>query len=182
MQVRLLRAIQEREVQRVGSNQTLAVDVRLIAATHRNLAEEVSAGRFRQDLYYRLNVVTIEIPPLRRRREDIPQLAQHFLKRYTERNRKTVKGFTPQAMDLLIHYPWPGNIRELENAVERAVVLLTGNYISERELPPGDRRGTPLPSGGSEEGGIQPLVEVEKEVILAALEKRAATKLKPPVS
>ncbi|MBZ4261913.1 sigma 54-interacting transcriptional regulator, partial [Mycobacterium tuberculosis] len=83
--------IQEREVQRVGSNQTLAVDVRLIAATHRNLAEEVSAGRFRQDLYYRLNVVTIEIPPLRRRREDIPQLAQHFLKRYTERNRKTVK-------------------------------------------------------------------------------------------
>ncbi len=105
MQVRLLRAIQEREVQRVGSNQTLAVDVRLIAATHRNLAEEVSAGRFRQDLYYRLNVVTIEIPPLRRRREDIPQLAQHFLKRYTERNRKTVKGFTPQAMDLLIHYP-----------------------------------------------------------------------------
>ena len=114
MQVRLLRAIQEREVQRVGSNQTLAVDVRLIAATHRNLAEEVSAGRFRQDLYYRLNVVTIEIPPLRRRREDIPQLAQHFLKRYTERNRKTVKGFTPQAMDLLIHYPWPGNIRELE--------------------------------------------------------------------
>lgn len=95
MQVRLLRAIQEREVQRVGSNQTLAVDVRLIAATHRNLAEEVSAGRFRPDLYYRLNVVTIEIPPL----------AQHFLKRYTERNRKTVKGFTPQAMDLLIHYP-----------------------------------------------------------------------------
>lgn len=160
---------------RVGSNQTLAVDVRLIAATHRNLAEEVSAGRFRQDLYYRLNVVTIEIPPLRRRREDIPQLAQHFLKRYTERNRKTVKGFTPQAMDLLIHYPWPGNIRELENAVERAVVLLTGNYISERELPLAIA-GTPLPSGGSEEGGIQPLVEVEKEVILAALEKTGGNK------
>ncbi|MDC7842028.1 sigma 54-interacting transcriptional regulator, partial [Klebsiella pneumoniae] len=175
MQVRLLRAIQEREVQRVGSNQTLAVDVRLIAATHRNLAEEVSAGRFRQDLYYRLNVVTIEIPPLRRRREDIPQLAQHFLKRYTERNRKTVKGFTPQAMDLLIHYPWPGNIRELENAVERAVVLLTGNYISERELPLAIA-GTPLPSVGSEEGGIQPLVEVEKEVILAALEKTGGNK------
>ncbi|MDU6383126.1 MAG: sigma 54-interacting transcriptional regulator [Klebsiella pneumoniae] len=144
-------------------------------ATHRNLAEEVSAGRFRQDLYYRLNVVTIEIPPLRRRREDIPQLAQHFLKRYTERNRKTVKGFTPQAMDLLIHYPWPGNIRELENAVERAVVLLTGNYISERELPLAIA-GTPLPSVGSEEGGIQPLVEVEKEVILAALEKTGGNK------
>ncbi|MRE41970.1 sigma-54-dependent response regulator transcription factor ZraR [Klebsiella quasipneumoniae] len=175
MQVRLLRAIQEREVQRVGSNQTLAVDVRLIAATHRNLAEEVSAGRFRQDLYYRLNVVTIEIPPLRRRREDIPQLAQHFLKRYAERNRKAVKGFTPQAMDLLIHYSWPGNIRELENAVERAVVLLTGDYISGRELPLAIA-GTPLPSGGSEEGLIQPLVEVEKEVILAALEKTGGNK------
>ena len=105
----------------------------------------------------------------------IPQLAQHFLKRYPERNRKTVKGFTPQAMDLLIHYPWPGNIRELENAVERAVVLLTGNYISERELPLAIA-GTPLPSGGSEEGGIQPLVEVEKEVILAALEKTGGNK------
>ncbi len=162
MQVRLLRAIQEREVQRVGSNQTLSVDVRLIAATHRNLAEEVSAGRFRQDLYYRLNVVTIDMPPLRRRREDIPQLAQHFLKRYTERNRKTVKGFTPQAMDLLIHYPWPGRSRELENAVERAVVLLTGNYISERELPwrspvrrchqAGARRGNSAVSGSGERG------------------------------
>ena len=175
MQVRLLRAIQEREVQRVGSNQTLAVDVRLIAATHRNLAEEVSAGRFRQDLYYRLNVVTIDMPPLRQRREDIPLLAQHFLKRYAERNRKTVQGFTPQAMDLLIHYPWPGNIRELENAVERAVVLLTGNYISERELPLAIA-GTPLPSGGSENALIQPLVEVEKEVILAALEKTGGNK------
>ena len=135
MQVRLLRAIQEREVQRVGSNQTISVDVRLIAATHRDLAAEVNAGRFRQDLYYRLNVVAIEVPSLRQRREDIPLLAGHFLQRFAERNRKAVKGFTPQAMDLLIHYDWPGNIRELENAVERAVVLLTGEYISERELP-----------------------------------------------
>lgn len=175
MQVRLLRAIQEREVQRVGSNQTLSVDVRLIAATHRNLAEEVSAGRFRQDLYYRLNVVTIDMPPLRQRREDIPQLAQHFLKRYAERNRKTVQGFTPQAMDLLIHYGWPGNIRELENAVERAVVLLTGDYISERELPLAIA-GAPLPVTGNDEALIQPLVEVEKEVILSALEKTGGNK------
>ena len=175
MQVRLLRAIQEREVQRVGSNQTLSVDVRLIAATHRNLAEEVSAGRFRQDLYYRLNVVTIDMPPLRQRREDIPQLAQHFLKRYAERNRKTVQGFTPQAMDLLIHYDWPGNIRELENAVERAVVLLTGDYISERELPLAIA-GAPLPVTGNDEALIQPLVEVEKEVILSALEKTGGNK------
>lgn len=175
MQVRLLRAIQEREVQRVGSNQTISVDVRLIAATHRNLAEEVSAGRFRQDLYYRLNVVTIDMPPLRQRREDIPALAHYFLKRYAERNRKAVQGFTPQAMDLLIHYDWPGNIRELENAVERAVVLLTGDYISERELPLAIA-GTPVPMLSSADDEILPLVEVEKEVILAALEKTGGNK------
>ena len=173
MQVRLLRAIQEREVQRVGSNQTISVDVRLIAATHRDLAAEVNAGRFRQDLYYRLNVVAIEVPSLRQRREDIPLLAGHFLQRFAERNRKAVKGFTPQAMDLLIHYDWPGNIRELENAVERAVVLLTGEYISERELPLAIA-GTPIPLGQSQD--IQPLVEVEKEVILAALEKTGGNK------
>ncbi|BAT37498.1 fused DNA-binding response regulator in two-component regulatory system with ZraS: response regulator/sigma54 interaction protein [Escherichia albertii] len=173
MQVRLLRAIQEREVQRVGSNQTIPVDVRLIAATHRDLAEEVNAGRFRQDLYYRLNVVAIEVPSLRQRREDIPLLADHFLQRFAERNRKVVKGFTPQAMDLLIHYDWPGNIRELENAVERAVVLLTGEYISERELPLAIA-STPIPLVQSQD--IQPLVEVEKEVILAALEKTGGNK------
>ncbi|EOZ1918783.1 sigma-54-dependent response regulator transcription factor ZraR [Escherichia albertii] len=173
MQVRLLRAIQEREVQRVGSNQTISVDVRLIAATHRDLAEEVNAGRFRQDLYYRLNVVAIEVPSLRQRREDIPLLADHFLQRFAERNRKAVKGFTPLAMDLLIHYDWPGNIRELENAVERAVVLLTGEYISERELPLAIA-STPIPLAQSQD--IQPLVEVEKEVILAALEKTGGNK------
>ncbi|HEY4468887.1 MAG TPA: sigma-54-dependent response regulator transcription factor ZraR [Klebsiella sp.] len=175
MQVRLLRVIQEREVQRVGSNQTLSVDVRLIAATHRDLAEEVSAGRFRQDLYYRLNVVTIDMPPLRQRREDIPQLAHYFLQRYAERNRKAIQGFTPQAMDLLIHYEWPGNIRELENAVERAVVLLSGEYISERELPLAIA-GTPVPDALISDNVIQPLVEVEKEVILAALEKTSGNK------
>ena len=175
MQVRLLRAIQEREVQRVGSNQTLSVDVRLIAATHRDLAEEVSAGRFRQDLYYRLNVVTIDMPPLRQRKEDIPQLARYFLQRYAERNRKAVQGFTPQAMYLLIRYAWPGNIRELENAVERAVVLLTGEYISERELPLAIT-GTSVSDAPHGEDSIQPLVEVEKEAILVALEKTGGNK------
>lgn len=160
-------------MQRVGSNQTISVDVRLIAATHRDLAEEVSAGRFRRDLYYRLNVVAIEMPSLRQRREDIPLLADHFLRRFAERNRKAVKGFTPQAMDLLIHYDWPGNIRELENAIERAVVLLTGEYISERELPLAIA-ATPIKTEYS--GEIQPLVEVEKEVILAALEKTGGNK------
>jgi len=173
MQVRLLRAIQEREVQRVGSNQTLSVDVRLIAATHRNLVEEVSAGRFRQDLYYRLNVVTIDMPALRQRRDDIPLLAEHFLQRFAGRNRKVVKGFTPQAMDLLIHYGWPGNIRELENAIERSVVLLAGEYISERELPLAIAN---MPIIESKATAIQPLVEVEKGVILAALEKTGGNK------
>ena len=173
MQVRLLRVIQEREVQRVGSNQTISVDVRLIAATHRDLAAEVSAGRFRQDLYYRLNVVTIEMPPLCQRREDIPLLAEHFRQRFAERNRKAVKGFTPQAMDLLIHYAWPGNIRELENAIERAVVLLTGEYISERELPLAIAATLVNVDDNRE---IQPLVDVEKEVILAALEKTGGNK------
>jgi two-component system response regulator HydG len=173
MQVRLLRAIQEREVQRVGSNQTISVDVRLIAATHRDLAQEVQAGRFRQDLYYRLNVVTIEMPALRQRQEDIPPLADHFRQRFAERNRKAVKGFTPRAMDLLIHYDWPGNIRELENAIERSVVLLTGEYISERELPLAIA-SQPLPLVADQ--AIQPLVEVEKEVILAALEKTGGNK------
>lgn len=175
MQVRLLRAIQEREVQRVGSNQTLSVDVRLIAATHRDLAGEVSAGRFRQDLYYRLNVVTIDMPPLRQRREDIPPLARYFLQRYAERNRKAVQGFTPQAMDLLIHYVWPGNIRELENAIERAVVLLTGEFISERELPLAIV-GTLVANAPHGDDVIQPLVDVEKEAILAALEKTGGNK------
>ena len=135
MQVKLLRAIQQREIQRVGGDATLKVDVRIVAATNRNLLDEVAAGRFREDLYYRLNVVSIQVPSLQERSEDIPLLAEHFLKVFGERNRKDVKGFTPKAMDMLIKYPWPGNVRELENAVERAVVLLFGSYVSERELP-----------------------------------------------
>ena len=136
MQVKLLRVIQERELQRVGGDQTVRVDVRILAATNKDLAREVEEGRFRQDLYYRLNVVALQLPPLRDRGEDIPLLAMHFMKIFAERNGKTVKGFTPTAMDRLLKHPWPGNVRELENAVERAVVLLVGEYISERELPP----------------------------------------------
>ncbi|MGV7004389.1 sigma-54-dependent transcriptional regulator [Desulfovibrio sp. QI0442] len=136
MQVKLLRVIQERELQRVGGDQTVRVDVRILAATNKDLAREVEEGRFRQDLYYRLNVVALQLPPLRERGEDIPLLAMHFMKLFAERNGKTVKGFTPGAMDRLLKHNWPGNVRELENAVERAVVLLVGEYISERELPP----------------------------------------------
>ncbi|MDD4702674.1 MAG: sigma 54-interacting transcriptional regulator, partial [Desulfovibrio sp.] len=136
MQVKLLRVIQARELQRVGGDQTLKVDVRILAATNKDLALEVEEGRFRQDLYYRLNVVSLQLPPLRERHEDIPLLAMHFMKIFADRNGKMVKGFTPAAMDRLVKHNWPGNVRELENAVERAVVRLVGEYISERELPP----------------------------------------------
>ncbi len=135
LQAKLLRAIQQGEIQRVGSDTAITVNVRVIAATNRDLPEEVAAGRFREDLYYRLNVIGIEVPPLRLRREDIPLLAAFFLEQFALTNRKTIKGFTPQSMDALLRYNWPGNVRELENAIERAVILCTGEYISERELP-----------------------------------------------
>ena len=135
LQAKLLRALQQGEVQRVGSDTPIIVDVRVIAATNRNLREEVSEGRFREDLYYRLNVIGVEVPSLRERREDIPMLATAFLERFALANRKEIKGFTPQAMDALLKYSWPGNVRELENAVERAAILCLGEYISERELP-----------------------------------------------
>jgi len=135
MQVKLLRAIQEKEIQSVGSDKTIKVNVRIIAATNRNLGKEVKKKRFREDLFYRLNVVNIEIPPLRDRTGDVPLLSQKFLKKYTKKNRKALKGFTPMAMDALTKYQWPGNVRELENAIERAVILSMGQYVSEKDLP-----------------------------------------------
>lgn len=176
MQAKLLRAIQEREIQRVGSNQTLSVDVRLIAATNRDLLADVEAGRFRQDLYYRLNVVTVDSPPLRARREDIPLLAMHFLAKFAERNRKPVKGFTPLAMDMLLKYSWPGNVRELENSVERGVILLSGDFISEKELPLSISQCVDVQPDRQCGQAIQPLEQVEKQAILAALEQTAGNK------
>ncbi|UAN58604.1 sigma 54-interacting transcriptional regulator [Serratia sp. JSRIV004] len=176
MQAKLLRAIQEREIQRVGSNQTLSVDVRLIAATNRDLLADVEAGRFRQDLYYRLNVVTVDSPPLRARSEDIPLLAMHFLAKFAERNRKPVKGFTPLAMDMLLKYPWPGNVRELENSVERGVILLSGDFISEKELPLSISQCVDVQPDRRCSQAIQPLEQVEKQAILAALEQTAGNK------
>ena len=136
MQAKLLRTIQEREIQRVGSDKTFRVDVRIIAATNRDLLVEVEKGRFRDDLYYRLNVVNLLLPSLRDRMEDIPLLASYFLMQYSELNRKRLKGFTPPAMDMLVKYGWPGNVRELENAVERAVILSAGEFVAEKDLPP----------------------------------------------
>jgi DNA-binding NtrC family response regulator len=134
-QTKLLRVIQEREIRRVGGVEARPVDVRLVAATNVDLWAEVQDGRLREDLYYRLNVITIELPPLRERREDIPLLVAHFLRAFAEENNREVLGFSPEAIDALTEYPWPGNVRELENAVERAVVLSRGETIELDELP-----------------------------------------------
>jgi two-component system NtrC family response regulator len=142
-QTKLLRVIQEREIRRVGSVEAKAVDTRLVAATNTDLWQEVQKGNFREDLYYRLNVITIEMPPLRDRREDIPLLATHFLRQYSEENQREVEGFSSQVMDALSDYHWPGNVRELENAVERAVVLSRGGSIEVDELPQAVRGDSP---------------------------------------
>lgn len=135
VQAKLLRALQQGEVQRVGSDTQLTVDVRVLAATNRDLRQEVAQKRFREDLFFRLNVISVDVPPLRERAEDIPLLAAHFLEGFASRNRKVVRGFSPQALDTMLRYSWPGNVRELENAVERAVILCHGDLITGRELP-----------------------------------------------
>jgi DNA-binding NtrC family response regulator len=135
LQPKLLRVLQEREIERVGGLRPVKVDVRIISATNKNLDEEVKAGRFREDLFYRLNVVTVTIPPLRERKDDIPLLLGFFLKRYTQKHKKPVSGFTREARDLLIKYDYAGNVRELENMVERAVVLTRGEYLSREDFP-----------------------------------------------
>ncbi|MDW7712553.1 MAG: sigma 54-interacting transcriptional regulator, partial [Deferrisomatales bacterium] len=135
LQVKLLRVLQERELERLGGRETLRVDVRVVAATNRELAREVREGRFREDLYYRLNVVPLHLPPLRERREDVPLLAHHFLRRFSEENRKPFEGISPEALELLVRHDWPGNVRELENTVERAVVLARGPLILPQDLP-----------------------------------------------
>ena len=134
-QAKILRVLQEREFEPLGSTQTIKVDTRVIAATNKNLEEEIKAGRFREDLYYRLNVVGLEVPPIRERREDISLLTDFFLKRYAKRNKRILKGFTPRAIDLLMRYEWPGNVREIENVVERAVIMARGEMITPAEFP-----------------------------------------------
>ncbi len=135
IQVKLLRFLQEHEFERVGGNQTIKVDVRVIAATNKNLVEEVAAKRFREDLFYRLNVVSIEPPPLRERMSDIPALATFFISKHALANQREITGMAPEALDALTSYPWPGNVRELENALERAVVMCNDTMIELRHLP-----------------------------------------------
>jgi two-component system, NtrC family, response regulator HydG len=136
VQVRLLRVLQEGEIERVGGREPTRVDVRIVAATNRNLEEDVKAGRFREDLFYRLNVIQVLVPPLRSRHGDVPILAQHFLSFFAEKNKKTVRGLSEAAVKALDAYSWPGNVRELENTLERAVVLCRGDVIELDDLPP----------------------------------------------
>ncbi len=178
MQVKLLRVLQEREITRVGGEQVVPIDVRLIVATNKDLMAMISAGQFREDLYYRLNVVNLNLPPLRERREDIPLLAQHFLEKFSELNRKLIKGFTPQTMDHLIRYDWPGNVRELMNTVERGVVLCRGDYLDDQVLPmlpPVNGRAALPETAGIVSGDIS-LDAVEKAAILKALEAAGGNK------
>jgi two-component system response regulator HydG len=181
MQAKLLRVLQEKEVQRVGGKEILKVDVRIVAATNRDLEEDVAKGHFREDLFYRLNVMNLNVPPLRDRQEDIPLLAQHFLEKFAEKNRKTVKGFVPLAMDMLLNYNWPGNVRELENVIERAVILLTGEYITERQLPLNITKKYPDLSispnaAASAMDGTRSLEDIEKEAIITTLQASSGNK------
>ncbi|MBA3541657.1 MAG: sigma-54-dependent Fis family transcriptional regulator [Deltaproteobacteria bacterium] len=168
IQVKLLRFLQEHEFERVGGTQTIRVDVRIIAATNRNLPEEVAKGRFREDLFYRLNVVALEIPSLRERRSDIAALATFFLTRFAKENGRTIDGFAPEVLELLVGHDWPGNVRELENAIERAVVLSTGSQIEPRHLPTTIRPGLPEQPGLPRIPGAT-LAEIERYAILETL-------------
>jgi two-component system response regulator HydG len=179
MQVKLLRVLQEREFTRVGGEKVIKVEVRLITATNKNLQDLVNEGQFREDLYYRLNVVSLEIPPLRKRRDDIPLLAQHFLEQFAKKNNKEIKGFTPGAMDSLIRYDWPGNVRELMNAVERGVVLTRSKYLDDKDFAiiPGSTGENEKPSPLFEvKDTHRSLEEVEKAAILRMLETTAGNK------
>ncbi|HEU4683062.1 MAG TPA: sigma-54 dependent transcriptional regulator [Nitrospira sp.] len=177
LQAKLLRAIQEKEIRRVGATKPVAVDVRVIAATNLNLAEEVKSKRFRDDLYYRLNVIELKLPPLRERREDIPLLVDAFLKKCGQTRGKEVKGVSESALAMLMDYAWPGNVRELENVVERAVTLSRSERITPDDLPPavqgarGDRR---VLDEAAER--TLPLHEIEKEYIQKILEKMGGNK------
>ena len=170
MQAKLLRVLQEHELQRVGGQETIRVDVRIIVATNRDLEEEVAVGRFREDLYYRLNVVELEVPPLRDRHGDIPLLATYFLRRFADKNNRAVSGITPECMDILNRYPWPGNVRELEHCIERGVILMRGDYLDVNALPLAVQRwaGANEPR---ETGEPSTLKEAEKALILKTLEE-----------
>lgn len=172
IQAKLLRLIQEREFTRVGATQVIHIDVRILAATSRNLIEEIRAGRFREDLFYRLCVVPIILPPLRQRREDIPQLAEHFLQKHSDRRGNGIRGFSKEAMEVLVRHDWPGNVRELENAIERALILARGERITPADL----LYYGPLIKPEKAANDLSALAEVEKEHIARALHYHAGNR------
>ncbi|MCP4405191.1 MAG: sigma-54-dependent Fis family transcriptional regulator, partial [bacterium] len=172
VQAKLLRVLQEQQFEPLGSSKTMTVNIRIIAATNRNLEEEIQEGRFREDLFYRLNVFPISVPPLRERKEDIPLLAEHFLAQYSQKHRRRITGFNPRTLDLLIRYDWKGNIRELENTVERSVILCREEFIAAQHLPAqiqaldGEHGAEPK----TVESGLT-LKEMEKQLILSTLKQ-----------
>ncbi len=170
IQVKLLRFLQEREIERVGGNQTIKLDVRIVAATNKDLPQLVREGKFREDLFYRLNVVAIETPPLRERASDVPLLALRFLGKYAAENGRTFKGLSDQALSVLSHYEWPGNVRELENAIERAVVVCRGDEIGVGDLPPSVLQASPKSETGMPQIPGSTLAELERYAILRTLE------------
>jgi two-component system response regulator HydG len=178
MQVKLLRVLQEREITRVGGEDVIKIDVRLIVATNRNLQEMIRQDSFREDLFYRLNVINLEVPPLLKRKEDIPLLAQHFLIIFSKKNHKQIKGFTPKAMDHLIQYEWPGNVRELMNLIERGVVLSQSNYLDAEDLPVSTTPSSGIPESNLVEENKEhtSLDQVEKDTILKTLEQEGGNK------
>ena len=165
VQVKLLRALQDGEIERLGGVKPIQVDCRIVAATNRDLVQEVENGRFREDLYYRLNVITIDLPPLRKRLDDVALLAHHFMDVYAKKNGKDIQGLTPDAVNLLTNYSWPGNVRELENAMERSVVLCKGDTITADNLPqkmhvhPGAQRMITFPVGTTLDDVEQRMIE-----------------------
>ena len=180
LQAKLLRVLQEHQFEPVGSNETIDVDVRVILATNHDLWAEVEAGRFRRDLFYRINVIDIELPPLRQRVEDVPLLAEHFLGTYLPASGKRVQGFSAEATELMQRYAWPGNVRELENCVERAVVLCRGRRIGPEDLPDSLTKAAasrgPAAAGRTTGTLKEALVEPEKQIIVAALQKSGGSR------
>jgi two-component system NtrC family response regulator len=174
VQVKLLRFLQEREFERVGGERTLKADVRIISATHQDLETGVKAGSFREDLFYRINVVTMAIPPLRERREDIPLLIDHFVVRFARENHKKIDGISREARDLLIRYDYPGNVRELENIMERAVVICRGSVVLRNDLPFADLLREPEAAPPGPDGSLNAALEaLERRMLQEALTQAA---------
>jgi two-component system response regulator HydG len=175
MQVKLLRVLQEQELQRVGGEETISVDVRIIAATNRDLEEEVTAGRFREDLYYRLNVVMLTVPPLRERSSDIVLLVEHFAEKFAKKNRRALDKITDQCMNYLKQYSWPGNVRELENAIERGIILMRGTELTEKSLPLPIQKMS-LKESEIDEQSPTSLFDVEKQLIMKTIKETDGNK------